>query len=144
MTAPAAGRRRAMATATATTARTMLKRSDTIVPEADGIGDLVHRLVEDGKAYARAEVNVYKTIGTEKVASLRTPIILLVVAVFLAHAAFLALVATVFVGLAQVMQPALAGVVTVLFLAALAGITGYLGASKLTGGADEAEAKASS
>ena len=112
----------------------MLQRSDAVGPGQDGIGDLVHRLVEDAKAYAKAEVDVYKTIGAEKAASLRTPLILLVAAVFLGHAAFLALVATLFVGLAQVMQPALAGVVTVLILAVLAGLLGYVGVSKLSGG----------
>ena len=119
----------------------MLQRSDTAVPAADGIGDLVHRLVEDGKAYAQAEVNVYKTIASEKAASLRTPILLLVMAVFLAHAAFLTLIATLFVGLAQVMQPALAGV-TFVVLAALAGLLGYVGVSKLSG--DGVDAKAAS
>lgn len=120
----------------------MLQRSDTAVPAADGIGDLVHRLVEDGKAYAQAEVNVYKTIASEKAASLRTPILLLVMAVFLGHAAFLTLIATLFVGLAQVMQPALAGVVTFVILATLAGLLGYVGVSKLSGDGMNAKAAA--
>jgi hypothetical protein len=113
----------------------MLMRSDPIAgQEPDGIGDLVHRLVADGKAYAQAEVNLYKTIGTEKAKSLVTPVILLVAAVILAHAAFLALVATLFVGLASLLDSdTLGGLVTVLILAVLAGITGYLGVSKLSG-----------
>jgi hypothetical protein len=115
----------------------MLKPSERVGPQEDGIGDLVHRLVEDGKAYARAEVDLYKTIGTEKVRSLKTPVILLVTAVLLAHAAFLALVATLFVALALVMNDALAGLVTVLILGALAGITGYLGVKRLAGDADK-------
>jgi hypothetical protein len=115
----------------------MLKPSERVGPQEDGIGDLVHRLVEDGKAYARAEVDLYKTIGTEKVRSLKTPVILLVTAVLLAHAAFLALVATLFVALALVMNDALAGLVTVLILGALAGITGYLGVKRLGGDADK-------
>ncbi len=117
----------------------MLMRSDpTIRPEEDGIGDLVHRLVADGKAYAQAEVSLYKTIGTEKVKSLVTPVILLVTAVLLAHAAFLALVATLFVGLASLLDSdTLGGLVTVLILVVLAGITGYLGVSKLKGDKDK-------
>ena len=113
----------------------MLMRSDPAAgQEPDGIGDLVHRLVADGKAFAQAEVNLYKTIGTEKAKSLVTPAILLVSAVILAHAAFLALVATLFVGLASLLDSdTLGGLVTVLILAVLAGITGYLGVSKLSG-----------
>ncbi|MDB5253869.1 MAG: hypothetical protein JWP27_3038 [Flaviaesturariibacter sp.] len=116
----------------------MLKRSDPIAGhEPDGIGDLVHRLVADGKAYAQAEINLYKTIGTEKARSLVTPVILFVAAVFLAHAAFLALVATLFVGLASLLKSdTLGGLVTVLILVVLAGIAAYLGKSKLSGSSD--------
>lgn len=109
----------------------MLKRGDQpLAQEPDGIGDLFHRLAEDGKAYAQAEVNLYKTIGTERAKALQTPAIMLGAAYFLAWGAFLALVATVFVGLAGLMGDFLAGVLTVLIVGGLAGILGYLGAKK--------------
>lgn len=117
----------------------MLKRTETINGEPEGIGDLVHRLVEDGKTYAKAEVDYYKTLGTEKANALKTPAILGVVALLFAHAAFLALIATLFVGLATLMSDTLAGVLTVIICAAIAGVLGYMAYSKATKGLEDAK-----
>jgi len=109
----------------------MLKRSDEPYShEPDGIGDLFHRLVEDGKAYAKAEANLYKTMGTERAKALRTPAIMLGAAYFLGWGAFLALVATLFVALDTLMSPVLAGILTVLIVGGLAGALGYMGVKK--------------
>lgn len=108
----------------------MLKRTETTMGEPDGLGDLFHRLVEDGKAYAQAEVNYYKTVSTERASALKTPVILGVLGILFVHAAFLALCATLFVGLASLMSDTLAGVLTVLILAAIGGALGYLAYSK--------------
>lgn len=97
----------------------------------EGIGDLVHRLVADGKSYAQAEIAYVKTLGTEKVAGFKMPAILGVAALLFGHAAFLALCALVWVGLAQVMNEALAGLLTVLILGGVAGLLGYLAYSRL-------------
>lgn len=108
----------------------MLRRTETATGEPEGVGDLLHRLVEDGKTYAKAEVNYYKTVGTERVSALKTPAILGVLAILFAHAAFLALCATLFVGLASLMSDTLAGLLTVLILAGVGGLLGYLAYSK--------------
>ena len=109
----------------------MLRRGDSPqAQEPEGIGDLFHRLVEDGKAYVQAEVNLYKTIGTERAKALRTPAILFVAAYFLSWGAFLALVATLFVGLDTLMSPVLAGILTVLIVGGLAGLLAWLGIKK--------------
>lgn len=108
----------------------MLKRTETIEGEPEGVGELLHRLVEDGKAYAKAEVNYYKTVGTERANALKMPAILGVLALLFVHAAFLALCATLFVGLASLMSDTLAGVLTVLILAGVGGVLGYLAYSK--------------
>lgn len=112
----------------------MLKRTETTIGEPEGVGDLLHRLVEDGKAYARAEVAYFKTLGSEKAGALKTPLILGLVALLFAHAAFLALIATLFVGLASLMSDTLAGVLTVLICLGIAGALGYLAYSKATKG----------
>jgi drug/metabolite transporter (DMT)-like permease len=117
----------------------MLKRTETIHGEPEGVGDLVHRLVEDGKAYAKAEVAYYKTLGSEKAAALKTPLILGVVALLFAHAAFLALIATLFVGLASLMSDTLAGLLTVLICLGIAGALGYVAYNKATTGLKEAQ-----
>ncbi|WP_205480508.1 phage holin family protein [Sphingomonas arenae] len=108
----------------------MLKRTESVQGEPEGVGDLLHRLVEDGKAYARAEVNYYKTVGTERASALKLPVIFGVLALLFVHAAFLALCATLFVGLASLMSDTLAGLLTVLILAGVGGVLGYLAYSK--------------
>ncbi|WP_300974335.1 phage holin family protein [Sphingomonas sp. LHG3406-1] len=97
----------------------------------EGIGDLLHRLVEDGKAYARSEVAYVKTLGTEKVAELKAPVAFGIGALLFAHATFLAFCALIWVALAQAMNAALAGLLTVVILGAVAGLLGYLAYSKL-------------
>jgi hypothetical protein len=108
----------------------MLNRTETVQGEPESVGDLLHRLVEDGKTYARAEVDYYKTVGTERAAALKMPVILGVLALLFAHAAFLALCATLFVALASLMSDTLAGLLTVVILAAVGGVLGYLAYSK--------------
>lgn len=112
----------------------MLKRTETIKGEPDGIGDLVHRLIEDGKAYAKAEVGYVKALGTEKANALKVPIVLGLLAILFAHAAFLVLIATIFVALASLMSNTLAGLLTMLICLVAAGGFGYAAYSKATGG----------
>lgn len=109
----------------------MLKPANTLPPGSPGsgeesVGDLLHRLVEDGKTYAHAEIDYAKTLGSEKAAQLKMPAIYGVAALLFAHAAFLSVCALVWVALAQVMNAALAGLLTVLILGAVAGVLGYL------------------
>ncbi|GAA4018516.1 hypothetical protein GCM10022280_17540 [Sphingomonas swuensis] len=117
----------------------MLKRTETTTGEAEGIGDLVQRLVEDGKAYARAEVAYYKTLGTEKASAIKTPLLLGLGALLFAHAAFLVLIATIFVGLASLMSDTLAGVVTLVICLAVSGLLGSLAYSKAKSGMEDAQ-----
>ena len=116
----------------------MLKRTETIKGEADGIGDLVHRLIEDARAYARAEVGYYKAVGTEKANALKGPLILGLAAILFAHAAFLVLIATIFVGLASLMSDTLAGLLTLVICLVAAGGLGYLAYAKATKGLEDA------
>lgn len=108
----------------------VLKRTETVVGQPESVGDLFHRLVEDGKAYAKAEVDYYKTVGTERANALKMPAIFGLLAILFAHAAFLALCATLFVGLASLMSDTLAGLLTVVILLGIAGVLGYLAYSK--------------
>ncbi len=117
----------------------MLKRTETLHGEPDGIGDIVHRLVEDAKAYARAEVGSFKALGTEKANALKVPLILGLVAILFAHAAFLVLSATIFVGLASLMSDTLAGLLTLVICLVAAGGLGYLAYAKATKGLEEAK-----
>lgn len=110
----------------------MLKPTDP-PPSGDErpIGEIVSDIVDDGKAYARAELNVAKSIAAAKAKALRAPVILLGASVFVAMAALNALAVAIFVVLALVMSPLLAGLLAFVLIGAVAGLLGWLGVQKL-------------
>lgn len=114
----------------------MLKPTDPpgapLTPDEDRpIGELVHELIENGKAYAKAEVNVVKTMATSKVSAAKTPAILFGAAYLLLNAAIVALAVGVALGLATLIGPLAGGAVGFLLFAGLAGLLGWIGYSKL-------------
>ena len=68
----------------------MLKPVDPTPPERP-IGELVHELVEEGKAYAKAEADLAKAIALAKAKALAIPAGLLVAALFIGMTALNAL-----------------------------------------------------
>ena len=77
----------------------MLKPADPGPPPPERpIGELVHELIEDGKAYARAEIGLVKAIAAEKGKALILPAILFGLAVIFALAAITALAGAAVVG----------------------------------------------
>jgi hypothetical protein len=111
----------------------MLKPADQPVPGPDEerpVGDLVHKLVEDGKAYAKAELDLAKVIATANGKALAVPAALIGAALLFAIAAIGALATGVVLALAEVMNPLLAGLITLLLFGAIAGGLGYLAAAK--------------
>ncbi len=107
----------------------MLKPRDPAEPES--LSDMFGRAKQDARAWATAEVALYRTIATEKAKAWRVPLIIFGAALFLGHAALLVLVATLFVALAQVMNPAFAGVVSVAILVSVAAILLKLALGKI-------------
>jgi len=85
------------------------------------IGELVHELVEEGKAYAKAEADLAKAIALAKAKALALPAGLLVAALFVGMAAINALVVGVVLALASLIGPLLAGIVGLVIFAAIAG-----------------------
>lgn len=85
------------------------------------IGELVHQLVEEGKAYAQAELGVAKAIASAKADGLKLPAILLGAAFLFAQAAVTVLAVAVFLGLLALMGPVLAGLLAFLIFAGAAG-----------------------
>jgi len=105
-------------------------------PAADGrdgpsFGELATRLVEDGKAYARAEIDLAKAIAADKTRTVRLAAILFGVAVLFAIGAMTAVAIALFVTLAAAIGPVLAGLVTFLVLGGIAGGLAWLGVNKL-------------
>ena len=91
-------------------------------PREESIGDLVSRLIEDGRTYARAEVDLLKQIARHRAERARTGLILLVAGAVLGLSSLTALVLGLVLGLAAWTGPLLAGIIVA---AALAGL-GYL------------------
>jgi hypothetical protein len=103
-------------------------------PVGDGdksFGELAGQLVDDAKAYARAELHLAKAIAADKARSFSVSAILFGAAVLVAIGAMCALCVAIFVALALVMNPLLAGLLTFLVVGAIAAGLGWLGWQKL-------------
>src|SRR5918996_2596210 len=104
----------------------MLKRADQQGEPPTGdderpIGELVQELVEEGKAYARAELDVIRAIAAAKGKALVVPSILFGAAFILALAAVTALAVGLVMALARFVGPLAAGLIGSLVFAAIAG-----------------------
>jgi putative superfamily III holin-X len=95
------------------------------------IGELVSELIDEGKAYARAEIDLAKAIATAKAKALALPAALFGVAFILALAAVTALAVGVVIALETFIGPLAAGFVGMLIFAGLAGGIGWWGYQRL-------------
>ncbi len=110
----------------------MLKRVDPGPPPPERpIGELVHELIENGKAYARAELGLAKAIASAKGKALAIPAAMFGVAFICALAAITALAVGVVLALEMFIGPLAAGFVGMLIFAAIAGLLGWAGYSRL-------------
>jgi len=113
----------------------MLKRteSSTEPPEGSGrpIGEIVGQLVDDGKAYAKAEVEVAKAIAAAKTKALIWPAALFTAALLLAFASLSALGIGLFFALFAIMPALVAGLLAFAILAGIAALLGWIGVNKL-------------
>jgi hypothetical protein len=110
----------------------MLKPADSGLPPPERpVGELVHELTEDGKAYARAEIGVLKAIAAAKGKAIALPAALFGVAFFFALAAVTALAVGVVIALETFIGPLAAGFVGMLIFAAVAGLLGWYGYTRL-------------
>ena len=110
----------------------MLKPVDPGQPPPERpVGELVNELIEDGKAYARAEINLAKTIAAAKGTALIVPSAMFGGAIVLALAAVVALAVGVVLALRSFIGPLAAGFVSMLIFATLAGLAGWYGYGRL-------------
>ena len=110
----------------------MLKPSGPIPPGGERpIGEIVSDLVDEGKAYARAEFNVAREVAAARAKGLKTPLILLSAALFVGMAALNALAVAIFILLALLMRPILAALLAFVLIAGTAGLLAWLGIQKL-------------
>jgi hypothetical protein len=111
----------------------MLKPVDPGPPPQDErpVGELVHELIEDTKAYARAEIALYKAIAAAKGKAIAIPAVLFVAALLIGMSAINALAVGVVIALETFIGPLAAGFVGMLIFAAVAGLLGWAGYAKL-------------
>lgn len=111
----------------------MLKPAETppTAPKERPIGELVHQLIEEGKAYAGAELELAKTIARAKVKAVALPVGLFVAAFIFSLAAITGLAVGVVMALATLIGPLAAGFVGMLVFLAIAGALGWYGAQRL-------------
>ena len=122
----------------------MLKRVEVTPPDYgprdDSIGELFNRLVDDGRAYARAEIDLIRQIARHRAAKAKSGAILLGAGVTLLLCSLTALVLALVLGLATLIGPFGAGMVVFLVLAVAGGQLARAGAKGLAAlGGDEEE-----
>ena len=105
----------------------MLKPVEPTLPPERPIGELVHELIEEGKAYARAEIDLYRKIAASKARGLSIPAALFGAAFFIGMAALNALAFGVVLALAKFIGPLAAGFIGMLIFAAVAGVLAWVG-----------------
>ena len=106
----------------------MLKPADQPEPQPPErpVGELVHELIEDGKAYARAEMGVAKAIAAAKARALALPAGLLGAALLIAQAAVTVLAVAVLAALSSRLGPVGGGLIAfLLFAGVAAGLTWF-------------------
>lgn len=109
-------------------------------PRDESIGELFNRLVEDGRAYARAEIDLIRQIARHRAAKAKTGAILLGAGVTLLLCSLTALVLALVLGLATLIGPFGAGMVVFLVFAIVGGLLARAGAKGLAAlGGDEEE-----
>ena len=114
----------------------MLKRADNQMPEPEEeapLGEIVSDLVDQGKAYAKAEIDLAKAQAMAKVAEFKVPAILLFGAWLFAQAAVTVLAVAVAMGLAPLIGPFGGGLVAVLLAGGVAGLLAWLAVKRLQG-----------
>src|SRR5437764_14812371 len=110
----------------------MLKPADPGPPPPERpIGELVGELIDEGKAYARAELALGKAIATAKAKALSVPVALFATAFIFLLAAVTALAVGVVLALETFIGPLAAGFIGLLIFAAIAGGLGWFGAERL-------------
>ncbi len=111
------------------------------MPEAS-IGDLFSRLKEDGKAFAQAEVGLYRAIARRRAGKARNGAIALVAAYLLLNAALITLIVCIALALATLIGPLLAGLATFAGIGLIAFLLVRWGAGKLSALSGDEEERA--
>lgn len=112
-------------------------------PRDESIGELLGRLADDGRAYVKAELGVYRAIAARRAARARSGLIALVIGAVLLISSITALLLGLVLWLATLIGPLLAGLAVTAVLVLVGFILVRIGVSALKAlGGDEAEREA--
>jgi hypothetical protein len=106
------------------------------------LGELFGRLSDDARAYAAAEAKLYQAIARRRLSRARNGAIALVAAALLANAALIVLLVGLAFQLAELVGPALAGLIVTLAVLGLAFLLVRYGAAKLAALSGDPEERA--
>ena len=90
------------------------------------IGEVVGQLIDDGKAYAKSEVDLARVRALMFVERYRSAAIFAAVALMFSIGAFVALAVTAVLSLASLIGPLAGGLAATLLIGGIAGVLAYL------------------
>lgn len=90
------------------------------------IGELFGRLVDDGKAYAKAELNLARATAEAKAEAIKKPLALGAIALLFVQAGVVVFGITIAMALATLIGPLAGGLVATTICFAIAGLLGWL------------------
>ena len=112
-------------------------------PEDESIGDLFGRLIEDGRSYAEAEVELYAAIARYRAKRARRALVSLAAGWFMLVAAMMALILGSFLSLAALIGPLWAGLAIAVPLGGVGYVLASIGWTGVKGlGRDQGEREA--
>lgn len=100
-------------------------------PPDQPVGELISRVLEDGKAYALAEFNVVKAIAEEKVGAFKVPVVAIIAALLVSQAAIIVLALGITMALANLVGPLMAGIIGFLVFGGIAGGLAWWASTKI-------------
>jgi hypothetical protein len=110
----------------------MLKPADPgPAPPERPVGELVSELIEEGKAYARAEIGLARAIAVAKGKALAWPAGLFLAALIVLQSAVTVLAVGIFMALLRPLGPILAAFVAALLFCGVAAALGWWGYQRL-------------
>ncbi len=96
------------------------------------VGELVGRLIDQGKDYARAEIALAKAIAIAKADHAKGPALLLAIALLFVIGGVVTLCMTIALALATLIGPLAGGLVATLIAFGIAGALAFVAKSKLS------------
>lgn len=105
-----------------------------VTPEPETLSSLVSQLVDDGRSYITAEIDLAKARATNKIGRYRSAAIFFGVAAVLGLAALVALLVGLIFALTPMAGPFAATLIVVGAVLILAGVLAMVGKSRLSGG----------